>query len=99
MGRKVSSLPRLASLPIFHRTPGPAATNATTHSSISTTSFHHHHHTTNSTMARKQEIIKATEQLIDCINGGDFEGYTLFLPGSSWLVSGETNCESTGKKL
>nr|XP_045607774.1 calcium/calmodulin-dependent protein kinase type II delta chain-like isoform X2 [Procambarus clarkii] len=25
---------------------------------------------------RKQEIIKATEQLIDCINGGDFEGYT-----------------------
>ncbi|XP_069171846.1 calcium/calmodulin-dependent protein kinase type II alpha chain isoform X17 [Procambarus clarkii] len=26
--------------------------------------------------ARKQEIIKATEQLIDCINGGDFEGYT-----------------------
>ncbi|KAK8749341.1 hypothetical protein OTU49_015805 [Cherax quadricarinatus] len=76
MGRKVSSLPRLASLPIFHRTPGPAATNATTHSSISTTSFHHHHHTTNSTMARKQEIIKATEQLIDCINGGDFEGYT-----------------------
>ncbi|XP_066964831.1 calcium/calmodulin-dependent protein kinase type II alpha chain isoform X26 [Macrobrachium rosenbergii] len=26
--------------------------------------------------ARKQEIIKATEQLIDCINSGDFEGYT-----------------------
>ncbi|XP_071542375.1 calcium/calmodulin-dependent protein kinase type II alpha chain isoform X13 [Panulirus ornatus] len=26
--------------------------------------------------ARKQEIIKATEQLIDYINGGDFEGYT-----------------------
>ncbi|XP_045104270.1 calcium/calmodulin-dependent protein kinase type II alpha chain-like isoform X6 [Portunus trituberculatus] len=25
---------------------------------------------------RKQEIIKATEQLIDCINSGDFEGYT-----------------------
>ncbi|XP_071542377.1 calcium/calmodulin-dependent protein kinase type II alpha chain isoform X15 [Panulirus ornatus] len=25
---------------------------------------------------RKQEIIKATEQLIDYINGGDFEGYT-----------------------
>ncbi|CAL4061635.1 unnamed protein product, partial [Meganyctiphanes norvegica] len=26
--------------------------------------------------ARKQEVIKATEQLIDCINSGDFEGYT-----------------------
>jgi len=26
--------------------------------------------------ARKQEIIKATEQLIECINSGDFEGYT-----------------------
>ncbi|CAL4125688.1 unnamed protein product [Meganyctiphanes norvegica] len=25
---------------------------------------------------RKQEVIKATEQLIDCINSGDFEGYT-----------------------
>ncbi|KAF2354108.1 Calcium/calmodulin-dependent protein kinase II association-domain [Trinorchestia longiramus] len=27
-------------------------------------------------IARKQEIIKATEQLIECINSGDFEGYT-----------------------
>lgn len=26
--------------------------------------------------ARKQEIIKATEQLIECINSGDFDGYT-----------------------
>ncbi|XP_071542378.1 calcium/calmodulin-dependent protein kinase type II alpha chain isoform X16 [Panulirus ornatus] len=47
-----------------------------------------HHHVRNSVKtaslssslswhaARKQEIIKATEQLIDYINGGDFEGYT-----------------------
>ncbi|MPC32220.1 Calcium/calmodulin-dependent protein kinase type II delta chain [Portunus trituberculatus] len=47
-----------------------------------------HHHVRNSVKtaslssslswhaARKQEIIKATEQLIDCINSGDFEGYT-----------------------
>ena len=26
--------------------------------------------------ARRQEIIKMTEQLIDSINTGDFEGYT-----------------------
>ncbi|XP_064080382.1 calcium/calmodulin-dependent protein kinase type II alpha chain-like isoform X28 [Macrobrachium nipponense] len=32
--------------------------------------------------ARKQEIIKATEQLIDCINSGDFEGYTKLYQGS-----------------
>ncbi|XP_066964826.1 calcium/calmodulin-dependent protein kinase type II alpha chain isoform X21 [Macrobrachium rosenbergii] len=31
---------------------------------------------------RKQEIIKATEQLIDCINSGDFEGYTKLYQGS-----------------
>ncbi|KAK3862349.1 hypothetical protein Pcinc_024404 [Petrolisthes cinctipes] len=36
------------------------------------------HSVTNSYLftARKQEIIKATEQLVDCINSGDFEGYT-----------------------
>uniref|UniRef100_A0A8C5CRQ5 calcium/calmodulin-dependent protein kinase n=1 Tax=Gadus morhua TaxID=8049 RepID=A0A8C5CRQ5_GADMO len=35
----------------------------------------HHKHTSN-TPARKQEIIKATEQLIEAINNGDFEAYT-----------------------
>lgn len=29
--------------------------------------------------ARKQEIIKATEQLIEAINNGDFEAYTLVI--------------------
>ena len=27
-------------------------------------------------LARKQEIIKVTEQLIEAINNGDFEAYT-----------------------
>jgi calcium/calmodulin-dependent protein kinase (CaM kinase) II len=27
-------------------------------------------------LARKQEIIKITEQLIEAINTGDYEGYT-----------------------
>merc|ERR1711915_392571 len=31
--------------------------------------------------ARKQEIIKATEQLIECINSGDFDGYTKICDG------------------
>ena len=30
--------------------------------------------------ARKQEIIKVTEQLIEAINNGDFEAYTLVQP-------------------
>lgn len=33
--------------------------------------------------ARKQEIIKATEQLIEAINNGDFEAYTLVWPDPS----------------
>lgn len=34
-------------------------------------------------LARKQEIIKVTEQLIEAINNGDFEAYTWVWPASS----------------
>lgn len=45
-------------------------------------SFHFHslHHLSSFTrpvrVARKQEIIKITEQLIEAVNNGDFEAYT-----------------------
>ncbi|XP_069974338.1 calcium/calmodulin-dependent protein kinase type II alpha chain isoform X6 [Penaeus vannamei] len=89
VGRRVPPLPRLASLPIFRRIPvsstnGPSSQN----SRVTTTTASQHTQLTSSTSSvmanrnnnvldpRKQEIIKATEQLIDCINSGDFEGYT-----------------------
>ncbi|XP_076064004.1 uncharacterized protein LOC143038551 isoform X2 [Oratosquilla oratoria] len=57
-------------------------------SSATTLTASEHHHVRNSVKtaslssslswhaARKQEIVKVTEQLIECINSGDFEAYT-----------------------
>ena len=50
--------------------------------------------------ARKTDIIRVTEQILDAINSGDFEGYTYVFHSSIYqLVNSIAQCPSSSSQL